>query len=71
MDDDNIVLIVAGNHVEAIAYANLECLHRWRYVNSPSSVFGLKVSEVRYVGTWYTREDLDEIREVLDPRIDR
>ena len=62
-----MILIVAGNELQARAYAKSVGLgrHEYRSINYPEQAYGFRNPEVRWVGTYDKRRDIDQLREIL------
>jgi hypothetical protein len=65
-------MILAGNYREADAYARKQGWFggSWGYINDANRLLGHRTIELHRTGTWYLRNDLEEIFEVLS-RIER
>ena len=65
----NVVrLVLAGTHEQADKYARSMGwqLCDWRYISNLESAYGYKDMELHKVGTWYERDDITEILDVLE-----
>ena len=60
-------LILAGSYREADDYAREKGWfgNSWGYINNPDRLLGHRTIELHRTGTWYLRNDLEEIFEVL------
>lgn len=63
-----MILIVAGTVLEARHYAEAFHLARGKYriITYPEQVYGIREPEVHWVGTYYARNDIHRLIQILD-----
>jgi hypothetical protein len=65
MNNYSKILVIAGNYREFEYWCGMHRINPkhsdpFKYYNYPSSIKGLKLSDVIRYGTWYNRVDIDE-----------
>lgn len=65
--DDQMILVVAGTLAQASSFAREHGIYprKWRPISNADQLKGVSGSVV-YVGSYYERSNLDEIREMVD-----
>ena len=66
-DKDFLLYVISGNYNEFVGYALAHSLppHKLVYVDDPRKLRGVRVENYVYVGTYYKRNDINKINDML------
>jgi len=62
--DQKLLLVLAGTYDEYLRFRD-SSRRRMREINNVHELYGMKGTDIVKIGSWYNREDVDEINQAI------